>query len=305
MRKTSQKKDFMQISRPADTVLNIIFILWSALCIVPFLLVVGISLSSEHSINTYGYQIIPHEFSTEAYSFATRQSVSLLRAYGVTIFATIVGTVLAVLITTLFAYPLSRRDFRARNVFSFITFFTMIFQGGLIATYMVYVEVLNLKNNLFVYIMPFLMSAWNVILMRTFIVSSVPESLIDAAKIDGASEWTIFFKMVVPLSKPGIATISLFTAISIWNDWFTPTMYITDTKKFNLQYLLYSVLANIEYLKNNVLRTGGNTNILLSQLPTQSIRMAMCIISIGPIILAYPFFQKYFVKGLTMGAVKG
>lgn len=300
-----RNKNFSKLSIGADIGLNIVFIIWTVLCIVPFLLILGISFSDENSILEYGYRIIPVRFSTAAYVFVTSETTSLIRAYAITIYATVAGTLLSVIITALFAYPLSRKDFRYRNIFSFIVFFTMIFQGGLVAGYMVYVEVLNLKNNLLVYLAPFLMSAWNVILMRTFMVTSIPDSLIDAAKIDGAGEWTIFNKIVMPLSLPGLATIALFTSIGIWNDWYTPLLYITDKKLYNLQFSLYSVLSNIEFLKSNFSIVGGHASQLLNNLPTQSVRMAMCIVSIGPIILAYPFFQKYFIKGLTIGAVKG
>ena len=284
-----RNKNFSKLSIGADIGLNIVFIIWTVLCIVPFLLILGISFSDENSILEYGYRIIPVRFSTAAYVFVTSETTSLIRAYAITIYATVAGTLLSVIITALFAYPLSRKDF----------------QGGLVAGYMVYVEVLNLKNNLLVYLAPFLMSAWNVILMRTFMVTSIPDSLIDAAKIDGAGEWTIFNKIVMPLSLPGLATIALFTSIGIWNDWYTPLLYITDKKLYNLQFSLYSVLSNIEFLKSNFSIVGGHASQLLNNLPTQSVRMAMCIVSIGPIILAYPFFQKYFIKGLTIGAVKG
>ncbi len=292
------------ISSASNTILNLIFIFWSAMCIVPFLLVLGISFSSESSITLEGYRIIPSEFSTLAYEYIFKKTTMLLKAYGVTIGTTISGTILSLAIITLFAYPLSRKYFKLRNFFSFIVFFTMIFQGGAVASYMVYTQVLGLKNNYLAYITPTLMNAWNVILMRTFITISVPDELVDAAKIDGAGELKTFWSIVIPLCKPGMATIALFTAINLWNDWYTPSLYITDSSMHNLQYMLYSMLSNIQYLKSNIGRVG-NASLLLSEMPAESVRMAMCIITIGPIVLAYPFFQKYFVKGLTVGAVKG
>jgi putative aldouronate transport system permease protein len=301
----TKKRDFSTISPTANVVLNIIFIIYSALCIIPFLLILGISVSDENSLVNYGYHIIPKTFSNAAYLFVTRESTALLRSYGITIYATVSGTLLCVIITALFAYPLSRKDFKYRNLFSFIVFFTMIFHGGLIAGYMVYVQLLGLKNNLLVYLMPFLMSAWNVIILRTFFSSSIPDSIVEAAKIDGAGELSIFVKIVLPLSLPGLATIALFTSIGLWNDWYTPLLYITKPKLYNLQYLLYNTLTNVSYLQNNAELVGSEAAKILQHLPTLSIRMAMCIFSIGPIILAYPFFQKYFVKGLTVGAVKG
>lgn len=301
----TRKSDLNTITPTANAVLNVIFILYSAVCIIPFLLIVGISVSDEHSLLTYGYHIIPKTFSDAAYRFVTSESRALLNSYGITIYATLAGTVLCVIITALFAYPLSRKDFKYRNVFSFIVFFTMIFHGGMIASYMVYVQLLGLKNNVLVYLMPFLMNAWNVILMRTFFTSSIPDSIVEAAKIDGAGELSIFAKIVLPLSLPGLATIALFTSISLWNDWNTPLLYITQPKLYNLQYLLYNTMTNVSYLQNNAEMVGSDAAKILQNLPTLSIRMAMCVFSIGPIIFAYPFFQKYFVKGLTVGAVKG
>lgn len=302
-----QKKQSIRknrISNRANAVLNIAFIIWVLLCIIPIMLVLSISLSSQSSILSEGYRLFPSDFSNSAYVYLFKKSSLLIRAFLITIFVTVVGTVLSVVITLMYSYPLSRKSFKYRSFFSFVAFFTMIFQGGIVANYMVYTQVLHLKNNIFVYIFPFLISAWNVILLRTFITSSLPDELIDAAKIDGAGEWTILAKIVIPLSKPGLATIALFTSIGIWNDWYTPSLYVTDSTKFNLQYLLYSMITNVQYLKNNINSVGG-ANQMISNLPTESIRMAMCIVVIAPIVLAYPFFQKYFVKGLTLGAVKG
>lgn len=299
------KKDLSQISARANIILNIIFLLYSIACILPLLLILGVSFSSEKSLVDYGYRLIPVHWSLEAYKYVFKSTTSILRAYGITIYATIAGTVLSVLVTTMFAYPLSRKDFKYRNIFAFIVFFTMIFNGGMIADYMIYVSMLHLKNNLIVYLLPFLLVPWNVILMRTFLSSSIPDSLIEAARIDGAGEFLIFNRVVLPLSLPALATIALFTAISIWNDWYTPLLYITDPKMYNLQYTMYMILTNVSFLKSNVSLMGGEALKLLQNLPTQSVRMAMCIISIGPIVFAYPFLQKYFVKGLTVGAVKG
>jgi len=293
------------ISRPADCALNVFFILWVALCIIPLLLVVGISLSSEMSILTTGYRIIPTEFSAHAYEYLIEKGSMITRALVVSIYSTVCGTITSVIVTTLFAYPLSRKYFKYRNIFSFIVFFTMIFSGGTVANYMVKTQIMGLKDNYLVYIIPNLISAWNVILLRTFITSSVPDDLAEAAKIDGASEWTTFTKIVIPLSKPGIATIALFNAINLWNDWYTPSLYIKNKSMYNLQYLTYSMLADLTFLKNNMGLLGGNMAAIIADMPTEGIRMAVCTVTILPIVVAYPFFQKYFVKGLTIGAVKG
>lgn len=304
--KTKKKMKKMNcISGRANAVLNILFILWCAMCVVPFLLVLGVSFSSESSLALYGYHVIPREFSLAAYEYVFNKSGMLLRAYTITIVSTVVGTVASTCITALYAYPVSRKSFKYRKIFSFIAFFTMIFSGGSVASYMVYTQILGLKDNYFVYIAPSLMSAWHMILLRTFMTSSVPDDLIDSAKIDGAGEGTVFSKIVIPLCKPGLATISLFTAIGLWNDWYTPSLYIKDTKMYNLQYTLYSTLTSLQYLKTNMDKVGGSAGLLLAEMPSEGIRMAMCIVTIGPIVLAYPFFQKYFVKGLTVGSVKG
>lgn len=304
MEKNLKNSHKNEISKKGNILLNIVFLIWSFLCIYPFLLVLGISFSSQSSINLHGYSLIPSEVSAVAYNYILRKSSMIIRAYIITICVTIIGTILTVIITSLYAYPLSRNSFKYRYIFSFLIFFTMIFRGGMIANYMVYVQMLHLKNNYIVYVLPFLISGWNVFLMRTFITSSIPVDLIDAAKIDGAGEWLTYIRIVMPLCKPGLATIGLFTSITLWNDWYTPSLYIPDLDKENLQYLLYSMIANIQFLKNNIGKVN-NASQLISNMPAESIRMAMCIITIAPIVFAYPFFQKYFVKGLTVGAVKG
>ena len=305
MKKRANYNRLVQIGNKGNTVLHIIFILYTALCVLPFLMLLGISISSERSLLDYGYRIIPRELSPSAYIFLLNKSTQLLRCYGISIGATVLGTILSVIITLLFAYPLSRKDFRYRNLFSFMIFFSMIFHGGMVATYMVRVQILGLKNNLLVYIVPFLMSSWNVMLMRTFLMTSIPDSLVEAAKIDGAGEFTAFLRIILPLSLPGIATIALLTGIGIWNDWGTPLLYVTDATKFNLQYMMYRSLADVEWMKHNMNAVGGDAMAMLREMPSESARMAMCVVAVGPIVIVYPFLQKYFVKGMVVGAVKG
>ena len=305
MKKRANYNRLVQIGNKGNTVLHIIFILYTALCVLPFLMLLGISISSERSLLDYGYRIIPRELSPSAYIFLLNKSTQLLRCYGISIGATVAGTILSVFITLLFAYPLSRKDFKYRNLFSFMIFFSMIFHGGMVATYMVRVQILGLKNNLLVYIVPFLMSSWNVMLMRTFLMTSIPDSLVEAAKIDGAGEFTAFLRIILPLSLPGIATIALLTGIGIWNDWGTPLLYVTDATKFNLQYMMYRSLADVEWMKHNMNAVGGDAMAMLREMPSESARMAMCVVAVGPIVIVYPFLQKYFVKGMVVGAVKG
>lgn len=220
------------------------------------------------------------------------------------LYETVVGTVLSVSVITLYAYPLSRSNFKYKKLFSFLAFFTMIFGGGLVPWYMVYSQLFRIRNTIWILIFPYLMNAWFVMIMRTFIKTSVPESLIESAKIDGASEFRTFFSIVLPLLKPGIATIGLLSCLGYWNDWYLPLVFLTERKLYNIQYLMYQTLSNIQFL------TSGSANfselgMVLADLPGESARMAVAVVSIGPIIFAYGFFQKYFIKGLTIGAIKG
>ncbi len=305
MAKKSKYNRLTDIGNAENTVLHIVFLLTTVLCVLPFLLLIMISLSSERSLTLYGYQLIPHEFSLTAYKFLLSKSNSLLRAYGISIYTTVLGTALSVAITLMFAYPLSRPDYKYRNFFSFLIFFSMIFHGGMVANYMVKVQILGLKNNTLIYIVGALMSSWNVMLMRTFLKTSIPEALVEAAKIDGAGEFRSFISIIVPLSLPGMATIALLTGVGIWNDWFTGALFVTDPTKQNLQYLMYETIQDAQYLKQHMNELSGDSAALLRSLPTESARMAMCVFAVGPIILVYPFLQKYFVKGMVIGAVKG
>ncbi len=300
----AKPKEINQISPRIDRIFSITLFIVCAFCIFPFLLMLSVSFTDEVSIRLNGYSLIPKVFSTYAYQYLLTTSKALLRAYGISIFVTVAGTLLSVMIVTMFAYPLARKDFPFRKQFSFFIFFTMIFSGGLVPWYMVYARLLGLKNTIWIYLIPLLVSAWNVIVMRTFITTSIPESLFEAAKIDGASEMTIFFQVVLPLSLPGLATIGLFTAIHFWNDWYTPLVFITKSDMYNLQYSMYSALRSAQYIAENVDKMASS-GVTITKVPVETIRMAMCVVSVGPIIIAYPFVQKYFIKGLTVGAVKG
>jgi putative aldouronate transport system permease protein len=281
------------------------FALYTALCIVPILLVVSVSLSDEKTVLTNGYQFIPEKFSTFAYEFLFQDSGQIMLAYGVTILVTVTGTLLGVTMMALYAYPLSRNDLPLRGPLAFYVFFTMLFNGGLVSFYLVYVQLLGLKDSLWALIIPLLASPFFILIMRTFF-KNIPSELIEAAKIDGAGEFRIAGLIVFPLSIPVLATISLFTVLNYWNDWFLSLLYISTDDKVSLQYLMYKTMLNIQYLTSNSqaaqgIAQGGS----VVELPSETIRMAMCIVGIGPIVFAYPFFQKYFVKGLLVGAVKG
>lgn len=290
------------ISRKTSISLNALFIIYSLICVIPFILIIMVSFTNETSLVINGYSFFPKEFSLDAYKYLWTSGGSIIKAYGVTIFSTVVGTASSVLVIAMFAYPLSRKDFKFKKSFTIFVFLTMIFNGGLVPTYYVYANVLGLKNNLLIYILPHLMSAWYVIIMRTFFTSSVPESLIESARIDGAGEFRTFFKIVMPLALPGLVTVALFNSVTIWNDYMTPMLYITKNILYNLQYAMYSALLSAQYLAENASQMNSAES---ASLPVETVRMAMCIIAIGPIVLLYPFLQKYFIKGLTVGSVKG
>lgn len=285
-----------------DIIIYIIFILLAIACIYPLLVVLGVSFTDESAISEYGFKVIPNEFSLDAYRYIVASKKTILRAYGVTIFVTVVGMIISTFVVALYAYPLSRKDFKYRKIFTFIAFFTMLFSGGTVAGYMVTTGVLHLKNSIWVLILPYVMNAWHVIVMRSFYSMSIPSAIIEAAQIDGANEYQIYFKIILQLSLPGLATIGLFATLTYWNDWWLPLLYITEPSKYNLQYLLQSMISNIQNLTENSAQMGG-TN-LLANVPKEGARMALCIIATAPILFVYPFFQKYFIQGLTVGSVK-
>lgn len=285
-----------------DVSVHIVFILLSLACIIPLLLVLGISLTAESSLIADGYHLIPKVFSIEAYRYAFSASNTIIRAYGITIFVTVAGTFIQLLFTSMTAYALTRPEVKGRFFLSLLVYIPCLFTGGLVATYILMSQTLNLRNTIWVLFVGSMISPTNVLIMRKF-MRSIPESLIESARIDGSGEIRTFFKIALPLSKPSLASLGLFTAIAFWNDWMTCNLYITDQKLYNLQYLLQAMLTNIQTVMANADRTQG-MSMALANLPSESIRMATCILAIGPIIFLYPFLQKYFNKGLTMGAVK-
>lgn len=301
--KTSKYQEVTKISKKADIVLNIFMIILALACIYPLLLVFGISITDEKTVTLEGYKLIPKVISLKAYEYVFTDALDIFRAYGVTIFVTIVGSITSLVVISLYAYPLSRKDFRYRTQFTLLVFFTMLFNAGLVPWYMVYTNVLHIKDTIFAMILPGLMTPLYVLIMKTFYATTIPESIIEAAKVDGASEFRIFTQIVVPLSKPSLATIGLFNVLYYWNDWYAPLLFITDEKLYNLQYLLYRINQSITYLTSQS-NSLGNVSEILANIPSQTARMAMAIIVIGPIVLAYPFFQKYFVEGLTVGSIK-
>ncbi len=293
-----------QVSIGADVFLNIFFILICSTCIYPLMLVIAASFNSENAIGLFGYTVIPREFTVYAYQFLLENAAIILRAYGVTIIVTIIGTVLTVAVCGLYAYSISRREFKLRKFFTFFAFFTMLFSGGTVPWYIICTRVIHINNSLWAYILPLICSGWNIIILKTFFQTSVPDAIIESARIDGASEFKTFFRIVCPIALPGLATIALFAMLGYWNDYNTGLLLVTNPKLQNLQLYLYNILKSASMLQTLGGQTG-NSEAVLKQLPQESARMAICVISIAPIIFAYPFFQRYFIQGLTIGAVKG
>ncbi len=293
-----------RVSKTTNAIFNVIFILVSLVCIVPVIFVFMISISSENSLAQYGYQFIPHEFSADAYLFLYREADTILKALGVSVFVTVAGTIIGVILTTTMGYVLSRPQFRLKGFLTWVVFIPMIFNGGMIATYVVNTNFLHLKDSIWVLILPLAVNSFNVIICKTFFRTTVPESIIESAKIDGGTQFRIYRSIVLPISKPVLATIALFLSFSYWNDWFLSSLYIDNANLFSLQALLNNIQKNIEYLANNP-SAGLSIQQYKSQMPQEGARMAIAIVIIIPIAMVYPFFQKYFISGLTIGAVKG
>jgi putative aldouronate transport system permease protein len=284
--------------------LHVLFIIVTCTMIFPLLLVVIVSFTDEMTITRDGYFYFPKLLSLEAYKYLFLDSMTIIRAYGVTILATVAGGLGGLLLTSLLAYPISRNDLPLRKTLSFYIFFTLLFNGGLVPWYLVFTQIFNVKDTIWALIVPgLLLNGFFVLIMRTFFQTTIPMAVIESAYMDGAGEFRIFFQIVFRLSTPVLATIGLFVTIAYWNDWFNSLVFINDYKYYSLQYLLNKILLNIQFLAQNT--QNNNASQLMAQLPTETVRMAMAIIGVGPIIFAYPFFQKYIIKGLTIGAVKG
>ena len=294
------------VSRGAEAVIYIILGLFSLCCIIPFIFVIIISFSAESSIRAIGYSFIPQAWSADAFRYAFQKLPQIWRSYFNSIFITVVGTVLSTFMCALYSYVLYRPDFKFRGFFNFFSFFTMIFGGGLVPTYIVCSQVLGLSENYAALIVPLLVNPFNIIIMRTFFKSSVPLELIEAATIDGSGEYNTLFRVVAPIAKPGVATIALLNALVFWNDWYLSLLYIKRNKILQpLQALLMELQNNAEYLNKMAAQMGTAAIMEASRAPTQSLRMALVVMIVLPIACAYPFFQRYIVAGLTIGSVKG
>ncbi len=265
----------------------------------PFILLVVNSFTSEHYILNYGFSIIPRELSLDAYSMIFIYPERILRAYGVTIFITAVGTVISLFLSSMAAYVMFRKEIKYRNTLAFFIFFTTLFNGGLAPYYIIVSNTLHLQDNLLVLLLVPMFSAMNILILRNFIKGSIPDSLVESAKIDGAGDFRIFIQMILPLSKAALASIGLFTALGYWNDWWTPMMFMQNDKLFPLQYVLYQILSSAN------MSSVVSSYVSRLDMPKETLKLAMTVVSAGPIVFLYPFVQKYFVKGVTIGAVKG
>jgi putative aldouronate transport system permease protein len=290
-------------NRIVSAISHFILAIASLLCLIPFILLFVSSFTDENTLIKNGYSFFPAKWSFEAYTYILEKWELIGRAYGITILVTIIGTTFCLIITSMLAYPLSRKDLKWRKFFTFLVVFTMLFNGGLVPTYIMYTKYLGVKNTILALIIPrLLLSGFNIILMKSYFENNIPSALIESAKIDGAGEYKIFFKIILPLSLPIMATVGLMSGLAYWNDWNNGLIYITDTKLNSIQLVLNQMITNIQALATSDI---GSNSTSSTPLPSTSVRMAIAVIAVVPVLIAYPFFQKFFVKGITVGAVKG
>ncbi len=294
----------MTESKTFNRVSTIILTILVVFAMLPIVLIVMASFTAETALVRDGYRFIPKELSLNAYYYMIKQGRLILRSYGISFLVTFAGTAISVLLTTMLAYPMSRKSYKYRNALAFFVFFTMLFNGGIVPSYIMWTRFFHIKDTIWALMIPnYLVTAFNVILVKNYFQNSVPDSLIEAAQLDGASEFKIFFKVMLPLAIPAVATISLFTGIAYWNDWTNGLYYVNNEKFYSIQQLLMKIMSNIQALRSN-----SNASLLGTgavELPSTSVRMAMAVIGILPIVIIYPFVQKYLVKGVIVGAVKG
>ncbi len=293
-----------RIKPQTNLLFNLLFMFCAMICIIPVIFVFIISISSEQSIKMNGYRFWPEGFALDAYEFIFKEGRMILQALGVSVTVAVVGTLIGLALTSTMGYVLSRNSYKLNGFLSMVVFIPMIFNGGMISSYVVNTQFLHLKDSIWALILPLCVSSFNVVICRTFFKTNIPDSVIESAQIDGASQLRIFTQIALPLSKPMLATIALFLTFGYWNDWFQSSLYITNTKLFSLQALLDHVQRNIEMMAKNP-AMGLTMQQYINNMPKEGARMAMAIIIIVPIACTYPFFQRYFISGLTVGAVKG
>ena len=296
-----------RISPTTNFLFNLIFLLLALMCFLPIIFIAIISLTDNNVIRTQGYQLwlTAETISADAYTYLWSQRQTILHALWVSIYVTAIGTCIGVVLTTVMGYVLSRTEHKLNNFLTILVFIPMVFGGGMAASYVVTSQVLHLKDTMWVLILPLAVSSWNITISRTFFRSTIPDSIIESAKIDGASQMTIFTQIVLPISKPVLATIGLFLAFGYWNDWFQAQLYISSDELRSLQSMLNQIQNNVAYLTKNPTAMLTSSSELSKNMPQESVRMAIAFVVAVPIACVYPFFQKYFISGLTVGAVKG
>lgn len=282
-------------------VLHAVLLVITVLFLIPLVVVVSASFTDEIALTRNGYGLWPSQFSLDAYNYILLDPSQILRSYGVTISVTVIGTVLGLIVMSLLAYALARQDFTWRRPLAFFVFFTVLFNGGLVPTYILVTQYLKLRDTLWVLILPYLVVPWFVFLLRTYFLT-LPKEFIESARIDGANEWQIYLNIILPLSTPALATIGLFCILMFWNDWWLALLYINERRLYPLQYLLFAILRNAEFLSTNSTASAMLTSV---KVPLQTIRMAMAVIAIGPVAIAFLALQRYFVRGITLGGIKG
>lgn len=298
MKKLTSEKRFMYICL-------IILLVFTAICIAPFLLMFAASITDEQTLLREGYRFWPSSVSFDTYRYLWAKRETIGRAYIISILVTFVGTTINVMITSLFGYPLSRKDFKWRNVFAFIVFFTMLFNGGMTASYIIWTRTFHIKNTIWALLLPnYLMGGMNVLMVRNYYTASIPDSILEAARIDGATEMQIYRKILVPLSKPVMITIALFAGMAYWNDWSNGLYYISEPKLYSINVYLNNLMNNIQMLKQQSSMTEG-VNLSGLELPSVGVRMAIAMIAVLPILVIFPFIQGQLVKGVVIGGVKG
>jgi len=290
-----REKDLIAFNFVSYTFITIL----AAFTFLPFVILIVSSFTSEHYIINHGYTLIPRELSLDAYETIFQNPQRIFRAYGVTILVTTVGTAASLFLSSMAAYVMYRKDVKYRNSLAFFLYFTTLFNGGLAPYYLILTNYYHLKDTIFVLLLVPMFSVFNILILRNFIKASIPESLVESAKIDGAGDFRIFIRIILPLSKPALASIGLFTALNYWNDWWTPMMFVEKQNLFPLQYTLYLILSSVNIAANIL------SHVTRFDMPKESLKLAMTVVATGPIILLYPFVQRYFVKGITLGAVKG
>lgn len=303
MKNRNKAYDYMAIRPVYNVIFNILFVILSAMAIIPFIFVIIISVTSEKSIQTIGYSFFPKSFSVFAYQYLFSGGYAIIRSFGISVFITIVGTIVGLFLTATYAYVLSRKSYAYRRFFTVAALIPMLFTGGMVATYLVVVKFCGMGDSLNALIWPAAVSPFNIFVLKSFFMTSVSDSIIESAKIDGANEWKIFSRIVIPISKPGIATIALFLTLGYWNNWFNAMLYIDNQDIIPLQYFLIKIENNLQALQ----QLPGQTPAILKALretPSEAVQMVVVILSVLPIACSYPFFQRYFVGGLSLGAVK-